>query len=415
MPPPGSIMNISGLRPVDDPEYRYKMPSVFGKIEGKGNGIKTVIPNISDLAFSLHRSPGEVNKFFGCELGAQTTYNADTDRAVVNGAHTDQILQSMIHRYIEAFVLCPNCRLPETVYKIKNECITHRCAACGAKEMVDMNHKLCTYIIAQNKKAKADEKKNGKKKAKGEDGDKEKKKDKKEKKKDKDGSDDEKKKKKDKKKDKDKKDKKKDKKEKSSKNGGHLEDAIFGNEEDELADGFDDLSVDSEHGVDDAGAMAIAVNETRKFMKENPKASPAEVAELVVNQQMASALKSHDKVHIFVQAAITTDFFKNKEIEMYAPILEKITNGNNIMERHLIAAMEVMCIANHKHFPVLIKQLYDEDVLQEDTILEWAAEGRNDFTLDSVDEETRASLRSEAEPVVVWLQEEDSDDESDSE
>lgn len=36
----GQIINIAGLTPVDDPEYRYKMPAVFGKIEGSGNGIK---------------------------------------------------------------------------------------------------------------------------------------------------------------------------------------------------------------------------------------------------------------------------------------------------------------------------------------------------------------------------------------
>ncbi len=137
---------------MDDPEYRYKMPTVFGKIEGKGNGIKTVIPNISDVGLALKRDPGEVNKFFGCELGAQTTYNAETDRAIVNGAHTDQVLQQNIHKYIELFVLCPNCRLPETEYKIKSGAIYHKCMACGSKEMVDMSHKLCTYILAQDKK-----------------------------------------------------------------------------------------------------------------------------------------------------------------------------------------------------------------------------------------------------------------------
>lgn len=190
----GTIINIAGLTPVEDPEYRYKMPAVFGKIEGSGNGIKTAIPNITDVALSLHRSPGEVNKFFGTELGAQTRYNPDTDRAIVNGAHTDGVLQELMHRYIEKFVLCPNCGLPETEYKIKSAAIYHKCAACGAKEMVDMSHKLCNYILAENKKdkasgkaakeAKKDDKKKSKKKEKdGSDNDEKKKKDKKDKKK----------------------------------------------------------------------------------------------------------------------------------------------------------------------------------------------------------------------------------------
>jgi translation initiation factor 5 len=67
-------------------------------------------------------------------------------------------LQDLMHRYIEKFVLCPNCRLPETEYKIKNELISHKCAACGAKEPVDMQHKLCNYILAENKKEKKNSK-----------------------------------------------------------------------------------------------------------------------------------------------------------------------------------------------------------------------------------------------------------------
>ena len=234
-------MNISGTSPVEDPSYRYKMPAVMGKIEGKGNGIKTVIINISALALSLHRSPGEVTKHFGCELGAQTTYNETTDRAVVNGAHTDMVLQQTVHKYIQEFVLCPNCGLPETNYSFRNGCVLHRCMACGAKEMVDMSHKLCTYILAQEKKRKQEEKKSGKKKgekkeARAVEAEDDKKDKKKKKKKSKD-SDDEKKKKK--KKDKKKKDKKKSK----------------DSDSDDLADGVDDLSISSEVGVDDEGAM----------------------------------------------------------------------------------------------------------------------------------------------------------------
>eukprot|EP00621_Florenciella_sp_RCC1693_P004012 CAMPEP_0182533126 /NCGR_PEP_ID=MMETSP1323-20130603/13136_1 /TAXON_ID=236787 /ORGANISM="Florenciella parvula, Strain RCC1693" /LENGTH=244 /DNA_ID=CAMNT_0024742969 /DNA_START=114 /DNA_END=845 /DNA_ORIENTATION=- len=151
-------INIQGTTAVDDPAYRYKMPPIQGKVEGRGNGIKTAIPNMTQVALSLHREPGEVTKFFGCELGAQTTWSPDTERAIVNGAHTTSDLQTKLFVYIESFVLCPECRLPETIYSIKNEVIHAKCAACGAKSMMPMGHKLCTYILSQNKKNKKSKK-----------------------------------------------------------------------------------------------------------------------------------------------------------------------------------------------------------------------------------------------------------------
>ena len=130
---------------------------------------------------------------------------------------------------------------------------------------------------------------------------------------------------------------------------------------------------------------------------------------------MASALKAHDKIHILVRAAFTPQFFKNKEVEKYAPAVSAITNGNKLIERHLIAALEFVNKDKPKNFPVMMKQLYDEDALEEETILEWAEDGRSEFTLAAVDEEARSMLRGEAEPVVVWLQEADSEDDSDDE
>ena len=149
-----ATMNISGMILVEDPSYRYKMPRILAKVEGRGNGIKTVLVNVTDLGTSLNREAPEITKFFGCEIGSQTSFSADTDRAIVNGAHTAQDLQTHLCRYIENFVLCENCRLPETHYKIKAGAISQKCLACGHKSAVDMTHKLTTFILAQHKRAR---------------------------------------------------------------------------------------------------------------------------------------------------------------------------------------------------------------------------------------------------------------------
>lgn len=37
------MLNITGSRVVEDVNFRYKMPRMIAKTEGRGNGIKTVI------------------------------------------------------------------------------------------------------------------------------------------------------------------------------------------------------------------------------------------------------------------------------------------------------------------------------------------------------------------------------------
>lgn len=49
--------NVNINRGVNDPYYRYKMPRIIAKVEGKGNGIKTVVSNMSDIAKALERPP----------------------------------------------------------------------------------------------------------------------------------------------------------------------------------------------------------------------------------------------------------------------------------------------------------------------------------------------------------------------
>ena len=48
-------MALNVNRNITDPFYRYKMPKLQAKVEGKGNGIKTVIVNMTEIAKSLER------------------------------------------------------------------------------------------------------------------------------------------------------------------------------------------------------------------------------------------------------------------------------------------------------------------------------------------------------------------------
>ena len=50
-------MALNVNRSVQDAFYRYKMPRLQAKVEGKGNGVKTVIPNMVEIARALGRPP----------------------------------------------------------------------------------------------------------------------------------------------------------------------------------------------------------------------------------------------------------------------------------------------------------------------------------------------------------------------
>ncbi|SAM01318.1 hypothetical protein [Absidia glauca] len=141
------MATINVRRDVKDSFYRYKMPRLLSKIEGKGNGIKTVVPNMAEIARALSRPPSYPTKYFGCELGAQVKCDDKNERYIVNGEHDAERLQTILDGFISKFVLCASCRNPETDLIIKNDDIMMDCKACGAQNMADMRHKLSTYIV----------------------------------------------------------------------------------------------------------------------------------------------------------------------------------------------------------------------------------------------------------------------------
>ena len=150
-----SLINVR--RDVSDAFYRYKMERLQTKVEGKGNGIKTVVVNLPSVAQSLARPGAHVIKYFGFELGAQTNMDPKDDRWIINGAHDAAKLQDHLDGFINKFVLCKKCKNPETDYVIKDGHILLDCKACGQRSDVDLRLKLSGFILKnQPKKGKKD-------------------------------------------------------------------------------------------------------------------------------------------------------------------------------------------------------------------------------------------------------------------
>lgn len=149
-----ALQNI-GAGNRDDAFYRYKMPRMITKIEGRGNGIKTNVVNMVEIAKALARPASYTTKYFGCELGAQSKFDEKTGTSHVNGAHETAKLAGLLENFIKKYVQCYGCGNPETEIIItKTQMITLKCAACGFISDVDMRDKLTTFILKNPPEAK---------------------------------------------------------------------------------------------------------------------------------------------------------------------------------------------------------------------------------------------------------------------
>ncbi|KAL5558312.1 hypothetical protein UlMin_034523 [Ulmus minor] len=156
-----ALQNI-GASNRDDAFYRYKMPKMITKIEGRGNGIKTNIVNMVEIAKALARPAAYTTKYFGCELGAQSKFDEKTGTSLVNGAHDTAKLAGLLENFIKKYVQCYGCGNPETEILItKTQMLTLKCAACGFLSDVDMRDKLTSFILKnppEQKKSSKDKK-----------------------------------------------------------------------------------------------------------------------------------------------------------------------------------------------------------------------------------------------------------------
>jgi len=117
-----------------DENFRYTMEPLAIKDEGRGNGVKTIITNMSTVAFDLKVPPDYPTKYFSFVLGARTEFKENIGM-VVYCRHTAASLTKVLNDFVREVVVCPKCKLPcESEFEVggdKMDKMKRHCKACG--------------------------------------------------------------------------------------------------------------------------------------------------------------------------------------------------------------------------------------------------------------------------------------------
>src|SRR5207249_322605 len=101
----------------------------------------------TEIAKALHIHPDYPTKYFGLELGSQSKYDPKTEKTVVNGQHQANDLAKLLDRFIQQYILCPTCHLPELKMSIKASYVKIACDACGHSSHLKGEDHLVKYMI----------------------------------------------------------------------------------------------------------------------------------------------------------------------------------------------------------------------------------------------------------------------------
>jgi len=379
-------MALNVNRNVQDAFYRYKMPRLQAKVEGKGNGIKTVVVNMVDIARALARPPTYVTKYFGCELGAQTQFDIKAERYIVNGCHDAGKMQDMLDGFIKKFVLCEKCENPETVLKVKKNMIGASCKACGHIFTLDMRHKLTTFIVKnppekdidsqgssqtekKDRKKEKEEKKKGEKKNGGSDDNND----------DEDWGDD-------------------------GDDGVWISDtsaeAIAKRAQEQLTSGISGLVIDSDMEKTEEERINIFF----KFVQVKKGMINSVVSKEILAEAERLEIKNKAPV-VLCELLFNDKMFKEKQINKYAKLLLRFTHENPKGQKYLIGGIEKTVESFEATLlpkvPHIFKELFEEDILEEEVIIEWAKK----VSKKNVSKELAQKIHDKAAPFIKWLQE----------
>lgn len=120
----------SKVKQVTSSGRRFEIPKISGHFEGK----KTILTNFFTIASHIRRKPEHLLKFLLKELA--TSGNTKGDKLILNNKVPSSKINLKIEQYAKEFVLCKECKKPDTELIKEGRLNFLRCLACGAKHSV---------------------------------------------------------------------------------------------------------------------------------------------------------------------------------------------------------------------------------------------------------------------------------------
>lgn len=104
---------------------RYEIPVANTIVEGN----QTIIRNFNEIADILNRDSRHILTYLSKELAAPATF--DGNRAIIQRVLRGEMINKKIGDYAKEYVLCHECKRPDTkITELSGEKII-RCTACG--------------------------------------------------------------------------------------------------------------------------------------------------------------------------------------------------------------------------------------------------------------------------------------------
>ncbi len=97
-------------------------------------GSKAIISNFDQICQKIRRDPKELSKYFGKELAVPSTLEGT--RLVLHAKLSERQVNERLTNYIKYFVLCNECKAPDTDLKDIDGIRFLVCQACGARSPV---------------------------------------------------------------------------------------------------------------------------------------------------------------------------------------------------------------------------------------------------------------------------------------